>query len=74
MQSDKVKNAKHFMFCICDSGSQKIPIEICSKLVKLKIIAGLCFIFEPEVFNERTNVDWKLWKQPIAPEKNIQNL
>lgn len=23
MQSDKVKNAKHFIFCICDSGTQK---------------------------------------------------
>lgn len=61
-------------FVFVTAGHKKIPIVICSKLVKLKIIAGLCFIFEPEVFNERTNVDWKLWKQPIAPEKNIQNL
>lgn len=43
MQSDKVKNAKHFMFCICDSGTQKNSDRNLLEIGEIKNYCGFVF-------------------------------
>lgn len=67
MQSDKVKNAKHFMFCICDSGSQKNSNR---NMLEIGEIKNYCWF----VFHIRTRSVQRMKKTLIGNYENSQLL
>lgn len=71
MQSDKVKNAKHFMFCICDSGTQKNSDRNLLEIGEIKNYCGFVFHIRTRSV-QKTNKRWlEIMKTANCSRKNI---